>query len=381
MTSILTRRSFSEQGRAAAGECETDSGDSGWLCVWCRNPHFVCDARSAGMDYEKDAGIENVDIREEVRMLISLIIPCYNEQEALPIFYKETKTVLETMDCEHEFIFVNDGSKDKTLDILRELAGQDKQVTYLSFSRNFGKEAAMYAGFCNAHGDYVAVMDADMQDPPSLLPQMVELLKSGEYDSVATRRVSRQGEPPIRSWFARMFYKIINKISDADIVDGARDFRLMKRDMVQAIVEMGEYNRFSKGIFGWIGFNTYWLPYENVNRVAGETKWNFWKLFKYAIDGVINFSQAPLSVASWFGMFMTAVSFVAVIFIVVRKLVFGDPVDGWASTVSIITLIGGIQLFCMGIMGQYIAKTYMEVKKRPHYIVSETNCGDANRIG
>lgn len=314
-------------------------------------------------------------------MLISLIVPCYNEQEALPIFYKETKKVLETMNCEHEFVFVNDGSKDETLTILKDLAQKDKTVTYISFSRNFGKEAAMYAGFCNANGDYVAVMDADMQDPPSLLPQMVELLESGEYDSVATRRVSRAGEPPIRSWFARMFYKIINRISDADIVDGARDFRLMKRDMVQAIVEMGEYNRFSKGIFGWIGFRTYWLPYENVNRVAGETKWNFWKLFKYAIDGVINFSQAPLSVASWFGMFMTFVSFVAVIFIIVRKLVFGDPVDGWASTVCIITLIGGIQLFCMGIMGQYIAKTYMEVKKRPHYIVAETNREEANRIG
>lgn len=313
-------------------------------------------------------------------MKISLIVPCYNEQEALPIFYEEVTKVLAQMACEYELIFVNDGSKDGTLNILRELGEKDEHLTYLSFSRNFGKESAMYAGFCNAHGDYVAVMDADMQDPPALLPQMVELLESGEYDSVATRRVSRVGEPPIRSWFARMFYKIINKISDADIVDGARDFRLMKRSMVEAIVKMSEYNRFSKGIFGWIGFRTYWLPYENVNRVAGETKWNFWKLFKYAIDGVINFSQAPLSVASWFGMFMTLVSFIAVIFIVVRKLVFGDPVDGWASTVCIITLIGGIQLFCMGIMGQYIAKTYMEVKKRPHYIVSESNREDAKKV-
>lgn len=313
-------------------------------------------------------------------MLISLIVPCYNEQEALPIFYRETKKILETMECEHEFLFVNDGSKDDTLTILKDLAKEDKQVTYISFSRNFGKEAAMYAGFCNAHGDYVAVMDADMQDPPALLPQMVEILESGEYDSVATRRVNREGEPPIRSWFARMFYKIINKISDADIVDGARDFRLMKREMVDAIVEMGEYNRFSKGIFGWIGFRTYWLPYENVNRVAGETKWNFWKLFKYAIDGVINFSQAPLNLASWFGMLMTVISVVAVIFIVVRKLLYGDPVDGWASTVCIVMMIGGVQLFCMGIMGQYIAKTYMEVKKRPHYIVAETNREDANRI-
>lgn len=313
-------------------------------------------------------------------MMISLIIPCYNEQEALPIFYREVKKVLDTMDISHEILFINDGSKDGTLDILRELAQKDANVTYISFSRNFGKEAAMYAGFCNAGGDYVAVMDADMQDPPSLLPQMLEMLESGEYDSVATRRVTRSGEPVIRSWFARMFYKVINKISDADIVDGARDFRLMKRSMVEAIVEMGEYNRFSKGIFGWIGFKTYWLPYENISRVAGETKWSFWKLLKYAIDGVINFSQAPLSIASWFGMFMTVLSFIAVIFIVIRKLVFGDPVDGWASTVSIITLIGGIQLFCMGIMGQYLAKTYLEVKKRPHYIVSESSKTELARI-
>lgn len=313
-------------------------------------------------------------------MLISLIVPCYNEQEALPIFYEESTKVLARMDCEYEFLFVNDGSKDATLSILKDLAERDEHVTYLSFSRNFGKEAAMYAGFTNAKGDYVAVMDADMQDPPALLPQMLALLTSGEYDSVATRRVNREGEPPIRSWFARQFYRIINRISDADIVDGARDFRLMKREMVDAIAEMGEYNRFSKGIFGWIGFRTYWLPYENVNRVAGETKWNFWKLLKYAIDGIINFSQAPLAVASWFGMGMTLLSFIAVIFIVVRKLVFGDPVTGWASTACIITFIGGVQLFCMGIMGQYIAKTYMEVKQRPHYIVAESNRAEVTRI-
>lgn len=306
-------------------------------------------------------------------MKISLIIPCYNEEEALPIFYRETKKVLTDMNCDHEILFVNDGSCDGTLSVLKELAGQDDKVIYLSFSRNFGKESAMYAGFCNASGDYVAVMDADMQDPPALLPDMLKKLEEEEYDSVATRRVTRMGEPRIRSWFARIFYRVINRVSDADIVDGARDFRLMKREMVEAIVEMGEYNRFSKGIFGWIGFRTYWMPYENVNRVAGETKWNFWKLFKYAVDGVINFSQAPLSMASWFGMFMTVLSFLAVVFIVVRKLLFGDPVDGWASTVCVITFIGGIQLFCMGIMGQYIAKTYMEVKKRPHYIVAESN--------
>lgn len=308
--------------------------------------------------------------------MISLIVPCYNEQEALPIFYKEVTKVLQQMGHAYELLFINDGSKDDTLKILKELGERDVRVKYLSFSRNFGKEAAMYAGFCNVEGDYVAVMDADMQDPPSLLPQMMEIIDSGEYDSVATRRVTREGEPRIRSWFARMFYRIINHISETDIVDGARDFRLMKRDMVDAIVRMGEYNRFSKGIFGWIGFRTYWLSYQNVNRVAGETKWSFWKLFKYALEGVINFSQAPLSLASGFGLFMTVIAFVAVVVIVVRKLLFGDPVAGWASTVCIITLIGGIQLFCMGIMGQYIAKTYMEVKKRPHYIVAESNMED-----
>lgn len=313
-------------------------------------------------------------------MKISLIVPCYNEEEALPIFYRETKNVLETMPCEHEFVFINDGSRDRTLAVLKELAGQDGCVQYLSFSRNFGKEAAMYAGFCNARGDYVAVMDADLQDPPALLPEMLQKLESGEYDSVATRRVSRDGEPPIRSFFARKFYQLINRISDADIVDGARDFRLMKRSMVDAIISMSEYNRFSKGIFGWIGFKTLWLPYKNIERVAGETKWNFWKLFKYAISGIINFSQAPLTIASWFGTSMTGVSFLALIVIVLRKLIFDDPVDGWASTICVIIFIGGLQLFCLGIMGQYIAKTYMEVKHRPHYIISESNKKDFNPI-
>lgn len=312
--------------------------------------------------------------------MISLIIPCYNEQEALPIFYREVKKVLLSMKIEYEIIFINDGSKDDTFSILKELASADAGVSFLSFSRNFGKEAAMYAGFCNAHGDYVAVMDADMQDPPSLLPQMLSILDSGEYDSVATRRVTRKGEPAIRSWFAGCFYRLINRISDADIVDGARDFRLMNKNMVDAIVEMSEYNRFSKGIFGWIGFRTYWLPYENVNRVAGETKWSFWKLFKYAIDGVINFSHVPLNIASWFGILMTVISFFAILFIVFRKLIFGDPVDGWASIVCIVMFVGGVQLFCMGIMGQYIAKTYLEVKKRPHYIIAESNRNDADLV-
>ena len=303
--------------------------------------------------------------------LLSIIIPCYNEQEALPLFYRETTAVLAGMDCDYELLFVNDGSKDNTLSILRELADADSHVSYLSFSRNFGKEAGMYAGFCNADGDYVAVMDADLQDPPALLPQMLEILESGEYDSVATRRVTRKGEPPVRSWFARLFYKIINRISDADIVDGARDFRMMRREMVDAIVSIGEYNRFSKGIYGWVGFRTYWLPYENVERVAGETKWSFWSLFKYAINGITDFSQVPLDLASWFGILITIVSFVMMIFIIVRKLIFGDPVAGWASTMCVIMFIGGVQTFCIGVVGHYMAKTYMETKHRPHYIISE----------
>lgn len=312
--------------------------------------------------------------------MISLIVPCYNEQESLPIFYEEVTKVVEKMDTEYELVLVNDGSRDKTLEVMRELAAKDSHVKYHSFSRNFGKEAAMYAGFCNAKGDYVAVMDADMQDPPALLPEMMKILESGEYDSVATRRADRKGEPKIRSWFARKFYKIINKISDADIVDGARDFRLMKREMVDAIVEMGEYNRFSKGIFGWIGFKTYWLPYENIERVAGETSWNFWKLFKYAIDGIINFSQAPLTISAWFGMIMTFVGFVSLLFIIIRKIAFGDPVAGWASLVCVIIFIGGIQLFCIGIMAQYISKMYLEVKRRPHYIIAETNDEETKKV-
>lgn len=313
-------------------------------------------------------------------MKLSLIVPCFNEQAALPLFYDEVTRVLNTMQCAYEILFVNDGSRDETLAILKGFAEKDEHVTYLSLSRNFGKEAAMYAGFCNASGDYVAVMDADMQDPPALLPEMVKMLETGEYDSVATRRVNREGEPPIRSWFARRFYKLINRISDADIVDGARDFRLMKREMVDAIVAMSEYNRFSKGIFGWIGFKTYWLPYQNVERVAGETKWNFWKLLKYAFDGIINFSEVPLSIASWSGIGMAFVASIMLVVIIVRRLCFGDPVAGWASTMCVIVFIGAIQLFCIGIMGQYLAKTYNETKKRPHYIISESN-KEVKKIG
>lgn len=313
-------------------------------------------------------------------MEVSIIVPCYNEQDSLPIFYGEVIKVLDSISSEYEILFVDDGSRDDTLYIIKGFADGNRMVRYISFSRNFGKEAAMYAGFCNASGDYIAVMDADMQDPPGLLPEMLELLKEGDYDSVATRRENRTGEPVIRSWFAVMFYRIINRISDADIVDGARDFRLMKKSMVDAIVQMSEYNRFSKGIFGWVGFRTYWLPYENQERVAGETKWNFWGLTKYALDGIINFSQVPLSLASWFGVIMTIISFLAVLFIVVRKFMFGDPVQGWASLACIITFIGGIQLFCLGLMGQYIAKTYLEVKKRPHYIISDSNKENIKKV-
>ena len=314
--------------------------------------------------------------------LISIIVPCYNEEESLRLFHEAVKKTEETMpDCRFEILLINDGSRDRTLEVMRELAAEDPDVSYYSFSRNFGKEAAMYAGFCHVKGDYAAVMDADLQDPPDLLPQMYQIIKSGEYDSVAARRVNRAGEPPVRSWFARRFYSLINKISDADIVDGARDFRLMKREMVEAVLAMGETNRFSKGIFGWIGFRTYWMPYEHVERVAGQTKWNFWGLFSYALDGIVNFSRVPLDIASWFGILMTIISFLAILFIVLRKLLFGDPVAGWASTACIITFIGGIQLLCLGIIGKYLATVYSEVKKRPHFIISESNRDDARRIG
>ena len=312
--------------------------------------------------------------------MISIIVPCYNEQEALPIFCERTIAILQSMKISYEILFIDDGSKDETKEILKKVAQNNNQIYYLSFSKNFGKEAAMYAGFCNVNGEYVVVMDADMQDPPELLPKMLQIIQTGEYDSVATRRITREGEPIIRSWCAKKFYQLINTISDADIVDGARDFRLMKREMVDAIVSMGEYNRFSKGIFGWVGFKTYWLAYENVERIAGVTKWNFWKLFKYAIEGIINFSQVPLSIAAWFGTVMTLFSLLVIVVIIGRRLIFGDPVAGWASLICVIIFAGGIQLFCLGIIGQYIAKIYMETKKRPHYIVKESNIKNIDRI-
>ena len=257
---------------------------------------------------------------------------------------------------------------------IRELAAEDERVHYLSFSRNFGKEAALLAGLSYAKGDYVTTMDADLQDPPSLLPQMAAMLEAGDCDNVATRRVNRQGEPKIRSFFARMFYKVMRKLSHIEIADGARDYRLMNRAMVDSILSVSEYNRFSKGIFAWVGYDTKWLEFQNVERSAGETKWSFWKLVRYSFDGIINFSDVPLKISSYLGLVLTVVSFIAIIAEIVRALVFGDPVAGWPSLVCIVTCIGGIQLFCMGIMGQYIAKTYMEVKRRPHYIIKESNC-------
>ena len=307
---------------------------------------------------------------------ISIIVPCYNEEAVLPYFLKELCGVMEKMTNQYplcfEVLFVDDGSADGTLQLLRTYAGQMSNVRYVSFSRNFGKEAAMYAGLKNATGYYVAVMDADLQDPPALLPEMYEILQGGEYDSVATRRVDRKGEPAIRSFFARCFYKIINRISDADIVDGARDFRLMKRRMVDAILSMSEYNRFSKGIFGWVGFRTKWLPYENVERAAGETKWSFWKLFKYSLQGIIAFSTAPLAIASVAGVLLCGISLAMVACIIIKTLLFGDPVGGWPSLACMVMFMGGIQLLCMGILGQYLAKTYMETKRRPIFIVAET---------
>ena len=306
---------------------------------------------------------------------ISIIIPCYNEEEAIPVYYETMVRQMDEMEeqqkVQFELIFVDDGSKDHSLFEMRRLAQKDMRCRYLSFSRNFGKEAAMYAGLQAAKGDYVTVMDVDLQDPPSLLPEMLEKLESGEYDSVATRRVSRDGEPPIRSFFARKFYQLINKISDADIVDGARDFRLMKRSMVDAIVSMSEYNRFSKGIFGWIGFRTCWLPYKNIERVAGETKWNFWKLFLYSIDGITAFSTAPLAIASITGVVFCGVSILLMLYFFIKTLIWGDPVAGFPAMICIFLFLGGIQLFCVGILGQYLSKTYLETKRRPRYIISD----------
>ena len=304
---------------------------------------------------------------------ISIIVPCYNEEEAMPLFYDEICKTASTFDkVDFEFIFVNDGSRDRTLEVARDLAKKDKRVRYISFSRNFGKEAAMLAGLEYSQGDYVAIMDADLQDPPSMLHDMYDGIKNEGYDCVATRRVSRKGEPPIRSFFAKCYYKLINKISDTEIVDGARDYRLMSRQMVDSILSLKEYNRFSKGIFSWVGYNTKWLEYKNVERVAGTTKWSFWKLFLYSLESIVAFSTVPLAISSIIGILFFIISMIMIVFIIVRTITFGDPVAGWPSLVCIIFFVSGVQLFGIGVIGQYLSKLYLEVKGRPVYIVKET---------
>ena len=305
--------------------------------------------------------------------LLSVIVPCYNEEENVRDFYDEpfkNTSFFEKKEIEVELIFIDDGSKDHTVEEIKKLHGEDDRVRMVSFSRNFGKEAAIYAGLQKSKGDLAVLMDADLQDPPSLLPDMYEYIEQG-YDSVATRRVTRKGEPPIRSFFARMFYRIMNRISRTEIVDGARDYRLMTRQVVDAILAMTEYNRFTKGIFGWVGYETKWMEYENIERRKGETKWSFWKLFAYSLEGITAFSTMPLTVAAIMGALFCAVAFILIIVIIIKTLIFGDPTSGWPSMVCIILLVGGVQLFCLGIVGQYLSKTYMEVKKRPIYLVKE----------
>ena len=305
-------------------------------------------------------------------MKLSFVIPAYNEEESIPIFYKEMQNIISDMtNMDVEYLFVDDGSGDNTLEVLRDLNKNDSSVHYISFSRNFGKEAAIYAGLEKATGDYVAIMDADLQDPPALIPEMLRIVMEEGYDCVGTRRINRKGEPPIRSWFARLFYKVINKLSKTEIVDGARDFQLMNRKVVKAVLSMGEYNRFSKGIFGWVGFNKKWLEYENVERAAGESKWSFFSLLVYALNGIVAFSTAPLVISSILGILFCLAAFVFIVVIVVRTLVFGDPTAGWPSMICILLLVSGVQLLCIGILGQYVAKTYLETKRRPLYLIQE----------
>ncbi len=305
--------------------------------------------------------------------LLSVIVPCFNEEENVEPFYEEllkNDTFFREKGVDIEILYVDDGSQDKTAEVVKKLRKKDERVHLLSFSRNFGKEAAIYAGLEHSQGDWLVLMDADLQDPPSLLPEMFSWLEQG-YDSVATRRVSRKGEPPIRSLFARLFYKLMKKISKTEIMDGARDYRLMTRQMADAVISMQEYNRFTKGIFGWVGFRTKWMEYENVERARGETKWSFWKLFLYSLDGITAFSTVPLMIAAVAGVLFCLLAFVMIIFIIVRKLIFGDPVSGWPSLVCIMLFLSGVQFFCTGILGQYLAKTYMEVKRRPIYLIKE----------
>lgn len=304
---------------------------------------------------------------------ISVIVPCYNEEESLPIFYEEINKVMNEMKkIKFELIFINDGSKDRTLEILRDLSKKDKHVRYISFSRNFGKEAGILAGLEASVGDYVCMMDVDLQDPPHLLIEMYETLENSDYDCVATRSVSRNGYSFFRKLFTKWYYKIINKISKTEIVDGARDFRLMSRQMVDAILSLKEYNRYSKGIFSWVGFKTKWLTFENAQRVAGTTKWNFWKLFAYSMESIVGFSTVPLLISSIAGILFCIISFIMILVIIIKTLIFGDPVSGWPSLVCIIFFVSGVQLFCLGIIGQYLSKTYLEVKNRPVYIIKET---------
>ncbi len=313
--------------------------------------------------------------------ILSIIVPVYNEQDTIVIFYDTVKKYTSQLQTKIEFLFVDDGSTDNTLLIIKDLAEQDESVHYVSFSRNFGKEAALYAGLQNSLGDYIVLMDVDLQDPPELLPQMLKEIKENGYDCVGTRRVTRKGEPPVRSFFARMFYKLINKMSKTEVVDGARDYQMMTRQVADSILSIKEYNRFSKGIFGWIGFRKKWIEYENVERVAGETKWSFWKLFIYAMDGIVAYSTTPLVISSILGLLLCFVAFIFIAIIIARTLVFGDPTQGWPSLVCIIILLAGVQLFFMGILGQYLAKTYLETKRRPIYLVRERHtvlCGEEN---
>lgn len=304
---------------------------------------------------------------------ITVIVPCYNEEQAIHYFYEEMERIAAQMpENTFEYVFVDDGSRDGTLCCMRELRKKDQRVKYVSFSRNFGKEAAIYAGLTHATGDYVAIMDADLQDPPSLLPEMYRAVTKEGYDSAATRRVTRKGEPPIRSFFARCFYRMMNRISDVELMDGARDYRLMSRQYVDALLSLQEYNRFSKGLFGWVGFRTKWIEFENVERIAGETKWSFWKLFKYSLDGIVAFSSTPLYISSVLGAGMCGVAALAILFIIIRQLLFGGSAYGWPSMACIVILIGGLQLLCIGILGLYLSKAYLEVKNRPVFIAKET---------
>lgn len=305
--------------------------------------------------------------------LISIVVPCYNEEEAIPLFYKEMEKVKEQLSAEIEYLFVNDGSSDKTLKVLRDLSkGQKGRVRYISLSRNFGKESALYAGLEHAKGDYITVMDVDLQDPPRLLPEMFRLIKEEQYDCIGTRRVDRKGEPLVRSFFARQFYRIINRISETEIVEGARDYRLMTRQMVNAILEVTEYNRFSKGIFSWVGFKTKYLDFENQERIAGATTWSFWSLLKYSLDGIIAFSEVPLAIASFVGLISFVLSLLMAVFIATRTIIFDNPTSGWTSVVVLILGLAGLQLLCLGIIGKYLGKMFLETKRRPIYIVKET---------